>query len=178
MGTVAFNPIEIIPLFDRYLSEQTLTFSAVAIGGAALSILGVVSRSTRDVDLLEPMIPDSIVEAARTFAAKHSLSPEWLNSGPSSLLHHLPADWRTRIQPLYAGPSLQLSTLGRIDFIRSKLWAMCDRMRDVDDLVALEPGDREIELAAAWVKPLDAHPQWPEHVENMVRALRRRLGRG
>lgn len=173
-----FNPAEIIPLFDRYLSEGQLTFSAVAIGGAALSILGIVSRSTRDVDLLEPCIPEPIASAAKAFAKKHGLSTDWFNAGPSSLLHHLPADWRSRTQSLYTGKSLQLSTLGRIDLIRSKLWAMCDRMRDIDDLVALQPDDPEIELAVAWVKPLDANPQWPAHVDDMAVALRRRLDRG
>src|SRR5690606_2942500 len=100
------------------------------------------------------------------------------NSGPSILLQHLPTDWRSRIQQLYVGQSLRLSTLGRVDLIRSKLWAMCDRMRDVEDLIALQPDEREIELAVAWVKPLDANPDWPVHVESMALALRRRLGRG
>jgi hypothetical protein len=94
------------------------------------------------------------------------------------LPQHLPPDWRARVQLLYAGQSLHLSTLGRIDLIRSKLWAMCDRMRDVEDLVALQPDDHEVELAVEWVKPLDANPEWPRHVETMAQALLRRLGRG
>ena len=178
MPKPVFNPTEIIPLFDSYLDERKLTFAAVAIGGAALSILGVVSRSTRDIDLLEPIIPESVATAAKAFAAMHGLSADWFNSGLSSLLQHLPADWHSRVQQLYAGKSLNLSTLGRIDLIRSKLWAMCDRMRDVEDLIALKPDDYEIDLAVTWVKPLDAHPDWPKHVENMSAALRRRLGRG
>lgn len=178
MQKPVFNPSEIIPLFDNYLSERQLAFSAIAIGGAALSILGVVSRSTRDVDLLEPMIPEPVAAAARSFAAKHALSADWFNSGPTSLLQHLPPNWRARVQLLYAGKSLHLSTLGRIDLIRSKLWAMCDRMRDVEDLVALKPDDQEVELAVAWVKPLDLNPNWPHHVETMALALLRRLGRG
>jgi hypothetical protein len=178
MAKPVFNPQDIIPLFDRYLSERRLAFSGVAIGGAALSVLGIVERTTRDVDILEPAIPGDVLDAARAFAAKHGLAEDWLNVGPASLVQHLPDGWRRRLQPLYSGKSLVLSTLGRIDLIRSKLWATCDRMRDVEDLVALNPTDDEVHLAADWVKPLDANPGWPAHVDTMAAALKKRLGRG
>jgi hypothetical protein len=50
-------------------------------------------------------------------------------------------------------------------------------MRDVDDLVAINPNDAEIEIAVRWVSPLDANPAWPKHVESMAQALKRRLDR-
>lgn len=173
-----FDPKVIVPLFDRYLTERGLTFSAIAIGGAALAILEIIARPTRDVDLLEHEIPKVIREAAQTFATTHALSEDWLNTGPSSLMQNLPPDWRKNLQSLYAGQSLNLSTLGRRDFILAKFWAMCDRMRDIDDLVAIAPTDIEIKFASDWAKPLDGNPQWPQHVENMAFALRRRLGHG
>lgn len=173
-----FNPKEIIPAFDEFLRERGIVFSAVAIGGAALAILDITTRVTRDLDLLETDIPPTVSQAAKEFAQLHALSEVWLNCGPSSLARELPPDWRSTAVPLFNGKNLRLSTLSRINLIRAKLWAMCDRMRDVEDLVAMAPSDDEIQLASAWVKPLDGNPGWPEHVDLTIQELRTRLGRG
>ncbi len=178
MSPGLFTPQDIIPAFDRFLGGRGLHFSAIAIGGAALAVLGVISRFTRDLDILDPAIPDAIRKAAIDFAKKQRLAEDWLNTGPASLMKDLPPGWRARTQVLYDGTNLKLSTLARIDLIGVKLWAMCDRMRDVDDLVALAPSDAELATTAAWVTPLDANPSWPAHVAANVVALKRRLGRG
>ena len=173
-----FDPKIIVPMFDQYLAARDLSFNAVVIGGAALGILEIIDRPTRDVDLLDAVIPGPVNDAARAFAVTNGLSEEWLNTGPSGLMQNLPHDWREHQQPLYAGKSLTLMTLGRRDFIFAKFWAMCDRLRDVDDLVAFAPDDSELNLATTWAKPLDSNPLWPQHVDNMASTLRRRLGRG
>ncbi len=51
------NTRETLNRFDQYLSIRGLRFEAVAIGGAALNLLGVVSRQTKDCDILFPEIP-------------------------------------------------------------------------------------------------------------------------
>lgn len=178
MGTALFNPREIIPAFDAFLGERGLSFRAIAIGGAALAILGVITRHTRDLDLLDASIPSDILEAAQEFAKLHGLSEEWLNSGPSSLANDLPPTWVERTQTLYQGLHLTLVTLARVDLIRVKFWAMCDRMRDLEDLVALAPTEEELAQAVAWVIPLDGHPDWAAHVAANESVLRGRLGRG
>ena len=170
-----FDPNKIIPEFDRFLANRGEQLKAVVIGGAALTLLGIIDRGTRDVDLLEATIPDDIRLAAREFAEKHSLSRDWLNTGPSSLVRDLPADWSTNLQSIYSGKALELWTLSRIDLIRTKLWAMCDRMRDLEDLVKLAPSNEELALAADWVKPLDTNPSWSVHVDSMVAAIKKRL---
>jgi len=48
---------ELLVWFDQYLAKRRLQFEAVAIGGAALNLLGVVSRLTKDCDILYPEIP-------------------------------------------------------------------------------------------------------------------------
>ena len=55
---------EIIVEFDMYLESIGLTFEAVIIGGAALNILDISSRKTKDVDCLDPQIPREIKEAS------------------------------------------------------------------------------------------------------------------
>jgi hypothetical protein len=172
-----FDPKEIIPKFDEFLTTNHLMFEGVAIGGAALVVLDITQRSTRDVDLLETEIPEAISKAAHEFANLHRLSEDWFNAGPADLLRNLPSDWKTDLQHLNSGKSLSLRALSRINMIRTKFWAMCDRMRDVDDLIAISPNNDEIEIAVRWVTPLDGNPGWPKHVETMAQALRRRLGR-
>ena len=56
--------------FDRFLVERHLSFQAVVIGATALALLGIISRETQDCDVLDPKIPDSILEASREFAAQ------------------------------------------------------------------------------------------------------------
>jgi hypothetical protein len=75
---------EILETFDRYLAARGLRLDAVVIGGAALNLLGVISRATKDCDILDPPLPPPIVEAARTFAAElrrrgEGLQDDWLN---------------------------------------------------------------------------------------------------
>ena len=48
-----FDPKEIIPKFDEFLTSKQLKFHGIAIGGVALVVLDIIQRSTRDVDLLE-----------------------------------------------------------------------------------------------------------------------------
>jgi len=47
-------PIETIQAFDLFLLDRGLRFDGVVIGGAALSLLGIVSRPAKDVDILVP----------------------------------------------------------------------------------------------------------------------------
>lgn len=50
------QPRQTIEAFDRYLVGLGLRFEAEVIGGAALNLLGVVDRLTRDCDVLEPTV--------------------------------------------------------------------------------------------------------------------------
>jgi hypothetical protein len=64
------RPWEMLTAFDRFLADRGLRLEAVVIGGAALNLLGVVSRPTKDCDILHPALPREIQEAARAFAAE------------------------------------------------------------------------------------------------------------
>jgi hypothetical protein len=52
----------------------------VILGGSALALLGVVTRTTDDCDVLDPEIPATIAAAARDFAAESGIDADWLNS--------------------------------------------------------------------------------------------------
>src|SRR3954454_24315440 len=67
------------------------------------------------------------------------LLDDWLNIGPMQLGDVLPAGWRERVQRIFEGRVLVLSTLGRSDLLKSKLFALCDRGTDLLDCIALAP---------------------------------------
>ena len=90
--------------------DRALRLDAVVIGGAALNLLGVVSRPTKDCDILYPQLPAAIAEAARAFAAElrrrgQVLADDWLNNGPASLADQLPSRWQRRLRDSVHGPS-------------------------------------------------------------------------
>lgn len=175
------KPKETIGRFDRYLEERGLSLDAVVIGGVAMALLGVVSRQTRDCDVLDPQIPPAVVEAAKDFAVAarkrgETLDDDWLNNGPSSLADVLPEGWRDRVQTVFEGAAVTLHSLGRMDLLRSKLFALCDRGLDLPDCVALAPTPEELEEILPWLTLQDLNPDWPAHVRDTMVDLNRRLG--
>jgi len=170
----------IIIEFDKYLVTQNLIFEAVIIGGAALNILDISSRKTKDVDCLDPEIPEVIKIASKEFANKRVdllLNINWLNNGPESLKRDLPKNWRQRVQPLYSGEAIKLQVLGRDDLLKSKLFAYCDRTTpDFEDLKSLKPTKNELNNAIEWVKERDSNAAWPDHVEKAFAFLGKALG--
>jgi len=174
-------PIETLTRFDEYLAERGLRLEAVVIGGAALALLGVVSRPTRDCDILHPDLPADIKAAARAFAhgvraSGEPLDDDWLNNGPVSLSSLLPEDWQSRRQLVFDGAAIKLHTLGRADLLKSKLFGLCDRGLDLGDCIALAPTAEELREAQPWLERQDAHPDWPEHVATTMADLGGRLG--
>jgi Nucleotidyltransferase of unknown function (DUF6036) len=172
-----------IRLFDQFLAERGLSFEAVVIGGAALGLLGIISRQTRDCDILRPALPAEIRNAATAFAKARRahgevLDDEWLNNGPASLADALPEGWSTRLQMAYQGRAIILRCLGRTELLMSKLFALCDRGIDLRDCVALAPTVEELRDIRPWVERQDANPEWPAHVRATLDDLGRRLNHG
>ena len=176
-------PRATIEAFDRHLLGLGLRFEGVVIGGSALGLMGVIQRPTRDFDILVPELPPAIAAAAREFAkaqrkAGVDLIDDWLNNGPMQLGDVLPAGWRERVQPIFQGQVLALSTLGRPDLLKSKLFALCDRGTDLPDCIALAPTAEELAESVPWLERQDGNELWPAHVRATVADLARRLGHG
>lgn len=176
-------PRETIAQFDEFLHQRGLVFEAVVLGGAALGLMGIVSRPTRDCDVLHPALPEAIRVAAQAFAIErrklgHELDDDWLNDGPASLARSLPADWLDRVQEVFQGRAIVLKAPGRIELIMSKVFALCDRAVDLQDCIALAPTGPELDDILPWLEQQDANPDWPAHVRDVVGNLRQRLGRG
>jgi hypothetical protein len=143
----------------------------VVCGGTALAALGLVLRTTRDVDVLGMVLdtPDGLViqritefpgwltEAANKVGRDFDLPENWLNLGPASQVESgLPAGFEKRLVRRGYGQYLTVYFISRIDQIHFKLYAAVDRGEyHVEDLKALKPTDEEIERAARWVVTQD-----------------------
>ena len=154
----------------RALDRQIVVHSGrpiglVVCGGTALAILGLVSRTTKDVDILgealtekdeiiiRPLhsIPGWLDESARVVQRDFGLPDEWLNTGPSSQVDAgLPEGLERRLVERKYGTHLTLYFLDRVDQIYFKLYASIDSgpaSYHVKDLFALKPTGAELEKA-------------------------------
>ena len=180
---ILMDPKKTITSFDEFLHSLGLKLDAVIAGGAALALLGIISRPTRDCDVIHPYLPGPIVEAAKRFARHRSsqgdmLDETWLNNDAISITNDLPSGWMDRLQVVYQGPSITLNSLGREDLLRTKVFALCDRTIDLQDCIALAPSKKELEGLLPWLEAQDGNPDWPMHVRAVVDDLRRRMGHG
>lgn len=161
----------------------------VVCGGAALRALGVVSRSTRDVDVLALRgevdgeigaawpLPDALKEAVAEVAVELNLPPDWLNAAASLLigpLEELPPEVWSDLREEAYGMRLRISYVGRAGQILLKLHAALDRRepRDLDDLKALAPTADEYRRAVRWVSEsaaMDAARQ--QRLEEILKLL-------
>jgi hypothetical protein len=169
------NVLEIVKAFDVFLEKYHVHLDLIVVGGAALNLLEVTSRVTYDIDSLQ-RLPEHVVRLAQEFAKINNLPIEWLNSGPEELAQHLPIQWKDRVQIIYKGLNLSISTLGRLELIMSKCWAYCDRERDLDDIIALKPTSVELDSIQNWLIPLDANPKWPDYVRYRIAILKKYCG--
>jgi hypothetical protein len=172
------NVLETIKAFDEFLEKEGLTFEAIIIGGAALNVMNIISRETIDVDCLTPKIPEIIFNAAAKFRLAHpefSLTKNWLNNGPESLIRELNPGWENRCHDIFKGKAIHFKSLGRIDLIKSKMFAYCDRQTDLQDCIALNPTNEELQEAFLWVKDRDANPHWPSYVEKQFLIFKEKL---
>jgi hypothetical protein len=178
--TDTVDPSNTIPRFDQFLTERGLSLNTVIIGETALHLLGVITRVTRDCDVLYPQIPPEIAKAAVEFAhiqreGGDDLAEKWFNTGTGSLTLDLPDGWQDRLQSIFKRQALEFQTLGRLDLLRSKLFALCDRGVDLPDCIALKPTPAELRTIAPWLRERDGNLQWPEHVDNVLADLQERL---
>jgi hypothetical protein len=159
------------------LQEEGERFAIVVIGGAALQLLGVISRSTGDVDMIafaDPhttpaqlsrppaQLPAPLQSAILAVAKDRNLPDNWLNAGPAgqwNLPTPLPPGFANRVS-WQSFAALDVGIPGRLDFICFKLEAAADQLntdrptnnRHFADLEALAPTADEFDVAARWVK--------------------------
>lgn len=154
-------------------------------GGSALNALGLVARTTRDVDVLGVVdegsstvspgpLPDEFWRAARLVARDLGLPDDWINAEVAKLAATgLPSGLVDRLVYRQYGSVLRVGFISRLDQIHLKMYAAADRAGyHVDDLLALKPEFEELLSAARWC--LEQDPS--EGFETILRDMLRKLG--
>lgn len=141
----------------------------MVVGGVALSLLGLVPRTTRDVDVIartaeaeaeeaadspyERLVPpEPLARAIATGARDFGLPPDWMNTDVA-------LQWRAGLPPGLAEElswrsyeALRVGLAGRRTLVALKLFAAVDGGPGgvhFQDLVALAPAEEELAQAAA-----------------------------
>ena len=166
------NLKEIFSALDHQIGAQKgSSIGLVVCGGTALAALGLMRRTTKDVDVLAEaeeterglaihsieQFPAWLTAAAKVVARDFGLPEQWLNLGPASqAASGLPEGFASRLVKKSYGVYLTIFFTGRTDQIYFKLYAAVDRDDyHVQDLFALKPEDAEIEKATQWVLTQD-----------------------
>jgi hypothetical protein len=198
--TGAGNVNEALTLVGELLAAEGHEYAVTILGGAALNLLGIVQRTTTDVDILafaspwsgditpnriplheppEPM-PEPLARAARTVARDLDLDPRWLNTGPALQWRAgLPADLEMRVHWRRCA-SLLVGVVDRYDLVFFKLFAAADsagpKSVHYQDLIALKPAIAELEAAASWVREQDVSPEFRNVLDRVLADVRTDLG--
>lgn len=169
------------------LDAEKRSVAIVVVGGAALSLLGVVDRRTVDIDVIAtgrvaggrppselviPVeLPAEISGGVARLTRDLGLPPGWMNAtvamgGRMSL----PSGFAARvIWRRYGG--LWVGIAGRQDLIVLKLHAAVDtdiRSRHFADLLALRPTREELQTAADWVRGQDEGTEFGRLVAEVI----------
>ena len=163
---------DIFTALDRQIGVHGgMPLGLVVCGGTALSALGLVMRTTKDVDVLGTVLetqdgiiiqrirefPGWLIDAANKVGRDFDLPENWLNLGPASQVESgLPEGFIERLVRRTYGQYLTIYFISRIDQIHFKLYAAVDQDDyHVQDLFALKPTEDELEMAANWVVTQD-----------------------
>lgn len=183
---------EVLSAVGELLETQEEHVGIVVVGGASLNLLGLVRRTTGDVDVIAVVqfsengpeaalvppdpLPGPLASAIERVARDFGLPEDWMNTEIGAqwdleLPPHLSEDltWRQ-----YGG--LRVGLAGRRTLIALKLFAAIDQGPQsvhYQDLIALKPTDEELEEAAEWVRTQDASSGFAEMIDQVIRRVRR-----
>ncbi len=166
------NLDKIFGLLDYRLRENNSSpIEIVVCGGTSLIWSGLVTRTTKDVDVVALVcsgklqspdpLPEDLIKASNEVAEDLGLSDDWLNNGPSQgkgglFQMGLPEGLAKRLHSKQYGSHLTVHYIDRLDQIFFKLFASADRGGyHIEDLLHLKPSEDEIARAAKWAMTHD-----------------------
>ena len=143
----------------------------VSCGGASLNIMGWVSRSTSDVDIicvahvdakgkvhLQPgkVLPARFAKLVAEVGRELNVKEMWLNFGPAPLMKFgLPPGLDRRLKRKSYGRCLTLRVISRLDQIHLKIYSVMHPKTRIEthlgDLLDLEPTEKETKMAVDWL---------------------------
>jgi hypothetical protein len=183
MSDIASNEVadRLLSALGEQLAALGQSFELVVVGGSGLLALGLIERSTRDIDVLalragdelgsaEPL-PAALNAARDRVARDFSLPTDWLNPGPTALLEFgLPERFLKRLERRDYGDSLTVYFASRYDQIHFKLYALVDQGpgKHEADLRALSPTEEELLAAARWSTSHDPSEGYARVLRNVL----------
>lgn len=160
--------------------------SLVVVGGATMNLLGIVRRSTSDVDVIarayrdehgvlylaqaEPF-PAALRNAIETVARDFGLPNDWMNAEVGSQWVHGLPPWILDETTWRSYGNLHVGLVDRRTLIALKLFASVDsgpRSVHVQDLLALAPTDAEFEEARRWVTTQDVYEGFETMISQVI----------
>lgn len=164
------------------LAARRLAYELVAVGGSGLLLLGLISRPTRDLDIVAIVedgayvpaveLPTPLVEAVRDIGEVLGIGADWLNPKPAALMDFgLPEGFAERAEVRRFG-ALTLHLASRVDQIHLKLYAAVDQgpaSKHIEDLRALHPTPDELRRAASWARTHDPSPAFWDEMQAALR---------
>ena len=157
-------------------------------GASALCVLGLLSRSTMDVDVLGVVVRDRDLDPCEVFPMEMEraiaiaglelgLSDDWFNGSASRLLERgVPAGTLERSLPHRRtfGPCLTVRFLDRRDQVALKLFAAMDPfdgIRHLKDLEEISPEEAEIFHALEWMEEWESSVAFRTKLNEIVTGL-------
>jgi hypothetical protein len=168
-------------VLGQLLADRGLHYEVAAIGGGSLLLLGLIDRTTKDLDLVALVkgrelfsanpLPPPLVQAAEEVGRALDLGKDWLNIGPASLLEMgLPSGFISRLHiRKYRGLVLYLAD--RFDQICFKLYASVDQgphSKHFADLHALTPTLDELYRAKNWCITQDVSANFEKDINQVI----------
>ncbi len=176
----------LVLLAERLAFDDAPPTTLLVAGGSALTVLGLVAKTTKDVDVIALVtridagllkakpLPRYLEEAAERVAGDIGLDKNWLNPGPADLLDWgLPEGCLGRSELREYGTHLGVYFISRYDQIHLKLYAAVDQGggRHLVDLLALNPTREELRNAALWARTHDSSVGFRKSLISMLDQL-------
>lgn len=173
-----------LKVLGQLLSDRKLHYEIAAIGGGSLLLLGLIDRSTKDLDLVALVkdrslisahpLPPPLLRAAEEVGEALNLGRDWLNIGPASLFETgLPQGFTERLHiRKYKGLTLYLAD--RFDQICFKLYASVDQgphSKHFADLQNLNPTLNELNLAKNWCITQDVSDNFADDINHVIKHI-------
>jgi len=168
-------------LGEQMAALQSPSVDLLVCGGSALQAMGLVHRTTKDVDVVALVsaseglstakpLPPLLVEAAKKVERDFDLKGDWINPGPTSALDFgLPKGVIDRAETVRYGGVLTIRFFSRLDQIHFKLYAAVDQGGNhLQDLITLKPAGEELEAAARWSMTHDVSAGYRGEVKRIL----------
>lgn len=178
------NLEEILQLLGERLTliAPEKNWNLVVCGGAALAVLNLVQRTTKDIDVIGQFKDGQIEytgfdskfkEQISIVAVLFNLPSDWINTRPESFIRSgLPPGLLQRLILKKYGKNLTIGFISRYDQIFLKLYASVDRGGyHVDDLIKLKPTEEELSDACKWVCEQDTSEAFAVLLKSMLEQI-------